>query len=167
MSVHANHNDETLSLFESKEIVIPFTPPKQHDVMRARTKHFTLYGLAFITLLIIESSIFSFVPGVNAFLESNKAVSIIFGAVLMLINYAILYRYMQYADEKISDAQLHEQDTIDALWESNVKAAGYRVAYRYGFNNLWASHYIDEDKVEHYVTGGHYDGKNVHLVLTP
>ncbi len=165
MSVRDYQRDEVLSLFEDKEISVPFVRPKMKDVMRACAKYFTLYGIAFIGLTIIEGYVLSFIPGVTDFLNSNEAVSLITGAVLLLINCGILYRYMNYADDKINDAKYREEDAADKLWRDNVEAEGYYLSRGYGFKNAWNSFYTNKDGVEYRAAAGHYDGKEVHLVL--
>lgn len=165
MSVRDYPRDEVLPLFEDKEISVPFVRPKMKDVARARAKHFTLYGVAFIGLLIIEGYVLSFIPGVTDFLNSNKAVILIAAVVLLLINYGVLYRYMNYADEQINDAKYREENAADKLWQDNVEAEGYCLSRGYGFKNAWKSSYTNKDGVEYRAAAGHYDGKTVHLVL--
>lgn len=162
----ARYRDEKLEMFQDKEVTIPFVTMRYSNTMKAKILHHTIYFTAFITLLVIEGYLTTLLPAaVNDFLNSNQAVSLGAGIILLLLNYGILHRYMNYAEEKISDAKIEDQDAEDTAFRAAVEDSGYTMSRHYSFKNAWSALYTDKEGVTYNAAAGHYDGKELHLVL--
>lgn len=160
-----DYSEEKLELFQDKDITIPFTRESSREVVKVQATHYLIYSVAFIALLILEGYLLSLIPGVTPFLNDSKAVGLIAGAFFLLINYGILYRYMKYAEEKISTARYQQEKAENERYRQVLSDNGFTVSRYYSFKDVSNALYTDEDNVTYRAAAGHYDGKSLNMIL--